>query len=395
VVGRRLADWSLLAAATVGGGFVADQVGVPSGYLFAALLAGLACAIRWPGRLELPRGAFRVGQAVTGVALGTFLQSSTLTAVGDHWLPVLAVSVATLAVTIGAGLVLARVARLDRPTASLGMVAGGASGIVAMAEELGGDDRLVAFMQYKRVLIITLLTPLIVPLVFGIHSTGGGGEGPLLGTAEGWALTAGVGLAGAVLGPLLRLPAPYLIGPLILAAGLTLTGVSDGVQVPALVREAAFALIGLQIGLGFDRSALREIKRIAWPVALSIVGLILISLALGWILSVTANESLLTGYLATTPGGLYAVLPIAYGSGADTGFVLAVQGLRLFAMVLAAPAVVRWLIRRQATDESRGPGRSYRETDESEVQRAAREQERGGLRRGRSDRRRRGARVRT
>ena len=396
MTGRRLADWSLVAAATVGGGLLADRIGVPSGYLFVALLVGLTCAIRWPGRLELPLGAFRVGQAVTGVALGTFLQSSTLSAVGKHWLPVLAVSMATLAVTIGAGLLLARVARLDRPTASLGMVAGGASGIVAMAEELGGDDRLVAFMQYKRVLIITLLTPLIVPLVFGVHSAAGGADGgPLLGTAAGWALTVGVATAGAVVGPLVRLPAPSLLGPLILTAVLTLTGVTSGVQVPPVAREAAFALIGLQIGLGFDRSALREIRRIAWPVALSIVGLILISLALGWVLSVTANESLLTGYLATTPGGLYAVLPIAYGSGADTGFVLAVQGLRLFAMVLAAPAVVRWLIRRQATDESRGPARSYRETDESEVQRAAREQERGGLRRGRGDRKRGGARIRT
>ena len=41
------------------------------------------------------------------------------------------------------------------------MVAGGASGIVGMADELGGDDRLVAFMQYLRVLVITLLTPLL------------------------------------------------------------------------------------------------------------------------------------------------------------------------------------------------------------------------------------------
>jgi uncharacterized membrane protein AbrB (regulator of aidB expression) len=58
--------------------------------------------------------------------------------------------------------------------------------------------------------------------------------------------------------------------------------------------------------------------------------------------------SLLDGYLATTPGGLYAVLPIAYGSGADATFVLAVQGLRLFAMILAAPLVVRWVVREPA-----------------------------------------------
>jgi membrane AbrB-like protein len=176
---------------------------------------------------------------------------------------------------------------------------------------------------------------------------------------------------------------------------LTLTGVTSGVEVPPLAREVAFGLIGLQIGLGFERGTLREIRRIAGPVALSIAGLIVISLGLGWVLSVTADESLLTGYLATTPGGLYAVLPIAFGSGADTGFVLAVQGLRLFAMVLAAPAVVRWLIRRQGTDELRARARSYRETDESEVLRAAREQERSDLRRGRGDRKRGGARVRT
>ena len=72
--------------------------------------------------------------------------------------------------------------------------------------------------------------------------------------------------------------------------------------------------------------------------------LLAVCFVLGWVLELTAGVSLLDGYLATTPGGLYAVLPIAYGSGADTTFVLAVQGLRLLAMILAAPAVVRLLM---------------------------------------------------
>ena len=42
------------------------------------------------------------------------------------------------------------------------------------------------------------------------------------------------------------------------------------------------------------------------------------------------------------------MLPIAYGSRANTTFVLAVQGLRLLGMVLAAPAVVRLLMRSRA-----------------------------------------------
>jgi membrane AbrB-like protein len=333
----------------VAGGVLADLVGLPSGYLYAALLVGLGYAIAFPGRLALPSAGFRIGQAVTGVVLGTFMHQSTLTELGTHWLPVALVSLATLAVTIAAGIALARVTELDRPTASLGMVAGGASGIVAMADELGGDDRLVAFMQYLRVLVVTLLTPLVVPLAFGASTHGGGpGEGPLLGTPAGWALTVGASAAGVLIGPRLRLPAPSLLGPLILTAVLSLTGVIGDTQVPALAREVAFSLIGLQIGLGFERRTLSEIARVAWAVALSIVALLVICFVLGWLLSLTANVSLLDGYLATTPGGLYAVLPIAYGSGADTGFVLAVQGIRLFAMVLAAPAMVRWLLRRDA-----------------------------------------------
>src|SRR4051795_9009035 len=156
------------------------------------MIVGLAYALLAPGRFWFPRGSFQVGQAITGVAIGTFLESSTLTGLGSRWISVALVSVATLGVTIAAGLLLARIADLDRPTASLGMVAGGASGIVAMADDLGGDDRLVAFMQYLRVLVVSLLTPLLVPLVFpGAHSAGGSGSGPVLGDLAGWGLTIG------------------------------------------------------------------------------------------------------------------------------------------------------------------------------------------------------------
>jgi uncharacterized protein len=340
---RGAGDWTLIVALTVGAGWLLDRAGLPSTYLFTALLVGLAYALLAPGRVRLPPVGFQAGQAIAGVALGTFLHTSTLTGLGTRWVPVVLVSVATLAVTIVAGIVLARVTRLDRPTASLGMVAGGASGIVAMAGDLGADDRLVAFMQYLRVLIIALLTPLLVPLFFGAHSGGGPASGPLFGTPAGWGLTIGVSVAGAWLGPRLRFPAPAFFGPLVLTGALSVSGALGDVQVPALAREIGFALIGVHIGLGFDQEVLREIARVAWIVLGAIIALLLVCFVLGWLLELTAGVSLLDGYLATTPGGLFAVLPIAYGSGGDTTFVLAVQALRLLGMIVAAPAVVRLL----------------------------------------------------
>jgi membrane AbrB-like protein len=338
---------AVACAATAAGGWAAGEAGVPSGYLFVAIVVGLVLALAVPGWLKLTPGYFTAGQAVAGVVLGTYLHTDTLASLGTRWVPVILVSAATLALTIGVGLLLARIAPLDRATASLGMVAGGASGIVAMADELGADDRLVAFMQYLRVLVIVLLTPLLVSVAFPSASSGGGGgqHEAVLGTAGGWVMTIAIALIGIAAGMRLKLAAGALLGPLLLAAVLELSGVLGDLAVPPLARESAFAIIGLQIGLRFERETLRSITRLLVPVVASILVLGAGCFGLAYLLTLTAGVSLLNAYLATTPGGLYAVLPIAFGSGADATFVLAVQGLRVLVMVLAAPMVVRLILR--------------------------------------------------
>jgi len=53
----------------------------------------------------------------------------------------------------------------------------------------------------------------------------------------------------------------------------------------------------------------------------------------------------LTAYLATTPGGLFAVLATAADSGSDVTYVLAVQVVRVVVMLLMAPLLGRVLRR--------------------------------------------------
>src|SRR4051794_29265842 len=265
--GRACSDPSLRALAArlatavfvVALGWAMNALGLPSSYLFAALVVDVALALVRPGAVTVPDWGFVAAQAVTGVVLGAYLRSSTLGAVADDWLPVLAVSAATLALTTVAGLVLARVAAVDAPTASLGMIAGGASGIVAMSDELGADGRLVAFMQYLRVLLIVAFTPLAAALFFGAHGGDVPGES-LLGTPTAWMLTAALSVAGLVVGPRLRIPASALLAPLLLTAVVTVAGYD--LVVPGLAREVGFALIGLQVGLRFTPATLRTARAI-------------------------------------------------------------------------------------------------------------------------------------
>jgi membrane AbrB-like protein len=343
---RRALPWVVLGAATAALGWALDRIGLPSSYLFAALLIGLAVALARPERLAVSSGAFAVAQAVTGVTIGTYLQASSLQAIGHDWLPVALVSGATLLVSIAGGLALARTTGIDAPTAALGMIAGGASGIVTMARDLHGDDRLVAFMQYARVLVVVLLTPVLIPVLFPGHHGASvvSAHEPLLGSAIDWLLVPAIAAAGALAARAVRLPAGTLLGPMIFAGALTLSGVTPDLAVPPLLREAAFVIIGLQVGLRFTVATLRQVGRLLLPVLICILGLLVACFGLAACLAATTSVSLLDAYLATTPGGLYAVLAVAFGAGANTTFIIAVQGLRVLVMVLLAPVAVRRLI---------------------------------------------------
>jgi membrane AbrB-like protein len=343
---RAAARWTAVAGTTVAVGLALDAAALPSPYLFGALLLGLAVALLRPGRLEVGAAPFTAAQAVTGVALGAYLQSSSLSALGDDWLPVTLVSAATLAVSLGAGLVTARFTDVNRATAALGMVAGGATGIVTMARELGGDDRLVAFMQYVRVLIVVLLTPILVAVAFPGHHGGSAATAgvPVIGDARDWVMTIALAIAGGIAARAVRLPAGWLLGPMILAGAVTLSAPPHWSVVPALAQDAAFAVIGLQVGLRFTVETVRQTGRLLVPVLVSVFVLLVACLGLAVILDATTSVSLLDAYLATTPGGLYAVLAVAVGAGANTTFIVAVQGLRVVVMVLLAPVAVRKII---------------------------------------------------
>jgi membrane AbrB-like protein len=355
---RRLLDWAAVVAGAVAASVVLGVLHVPSAALFGGLLAAVVRALAGRRHLRVPRPAMTAAQAVIGVSIGALVDLDTLATIGQDWLPVLLVTLGTLVLSVLAGLLL-RVQRGITPvTGAFSMVAGGASGITAMARDLGADERMVGVLQYLRVLLIVVLMPLVATTVYGASAAAGG---TAAGGGAGWPfallVTAVCGVLGVVLGRLVRLPVAPLLGPMILAAVADLTGISHGAAAPSLVENAAFLVIGLQVGIGFTWDSLRTVGR-ALPLALAIiVGLVAACAGMGVVLAAATGASPLDAYLATTPGGLYAVLATATSSGGNATFVLAVQVLRVFAMVLLAPALARLLRgRRGGRDGDPGAG---------------------------------------
>jgi hypothetical protein len=159
---------------------------------------------------------------------------------------------------------------------------------------------------------------------------------------KGAVLMVAVTLLAIQAGRRLHLPTPTLFGPMLVTAALTNSGLTGFTPADTL-QELLFTIIGLSIGLRFTHQTLTHIRRLLPLTLATIIGVNLACAALAWTLSCLTSIPTSDAYLATTPGGINAVLATAVATGANIPLISTVQSLRLFAMVALAPLLIRSL----------------------------------------------------
>ena len=88
---------------------------------------------------------------------------------------------------------------------------------------------------------------------------------------------------------------------------------------------------------------LAAIARMLPTVLALTIGMVAATALVGAVLAWATPVDGLTAYLATTPGGLFAVLSTAADAGSDVTYVLAVQLCRLLVILALTPLLARWL----------------------------------------------------
>ncbi len=328
--------WLLLLVLVISAGLLLEELGLPTPWLFGGLAGGLAYALlRSSAPLELPSLAFRGGQATVGVVVGSSIEWNRLAALGPRWAIVAVVAMFSLVVSVSLGRVL--VSRGVSPvTATFSSIARGAAGLTAMADDLGADARTVAVLQYLRLLVVLFTMPVVVTVAFQADVVGAERVDSSSLALDLASVVVAIGL-GLVVGTKLRLPSPAILGPMFVTALLPIIPAFADVSVPGIIQSIGYLAIGVQVGLKFTLASLRSIGALV-PVALGTITLTLLACAgLGWILVLTTDASPLDAYLATTPGGIYAVMGTSEATGGDVTFVAAAQVLRLLIVLSSAP----------------------------------------------------------
>ena len=339
---RILASWAALIAvsAVLSLGFKA--AGFPAAFLLGPMLAAIGFGARGIS-LKLPSPAFTAAQALVGCLVARAMTPELAGILHQEWPLIFVAVLVTVIAGAVVGIALTRWQVLPGTTAAWGSAPGGAAAMVMMAEVHGADPRLVAFMQYLRVAAVVATASVVARLLVDSDHVAAvaASEGPGL---QETAVTLAVAVVGVVAAMALRLPSAALVGPMLLGAGLHAAGYVT-MALPPVVLDAAYAALGWYVGLRFTYETLRAALRALPAVVAATFALILLCAAWAWGLTHLLPIDFLSAFLATSPGGLDSVAIIAVSTKADISFVLGVQTLRLFVVLLTGPFVARRIAR--------------------------------------------------
>lgn len=295
--------------------------------------------------LVAPRWFATVAQIAIGCLVAKAFEPAILVTVSREWAIMVGVVLTTVLASALVGYVVTRLGVLPGATAAWGSAPGAAAALVLMSEESGADPRLVAFMQYLRVVVIVASTSLVTRFFFSHGSAALLVRVPVVSfDVVGFGVTLIVAGVGYWIAKSIRLPSAPLLGPLILGAVLHATGLVR-LEVPWWIVDAAYCVLGLFIGLRYTLETVRYAVRALPALLVSVFSLILLCALIAFGMTRYAHVDGLTAYLATSPGGLDAVAIIAIGGGANVSLVVALQILRVFVVILTGPAIARAISR--------------------------------------------------
>jgi len=315
-------------------GALCSWLHIPLPWMLGPLVAMAACNFAG-AELRAVRGSRETGQIAIGIALGLYFTPEVGRYVLSYWALLLGAGLFAIALGVLGGVILARLANVDRGTAFFASVPGGAAEMTLLGERYGARPDRIALAQSLRILIVVFVVP------FALTYSGAHGHDPYAPAAgvqfDGpklALLVAGAALAGTAL-TFLGLPNGFALTIVLTTCEVQLS------SIPTELTNMAQLLIGWVLGSRFERRSLGSAPRYVAATVVSILVGIACAAAFGAFLGWLAGLSIPTLVLATAPGGIAEMCITAKVLQLGVPFVTAAHVTRVFLLILSTGPVYR------------------------------------------------------
>src|SRR5262245_44754019 len=162
-------QWGLLIALSVVIAAALLWLHAPAALMLGPLIAAMALAGAG-GKVQFPVPAFVLAQGIIGCMIARMVPLTIVSDILDHWVLFTAGVLFVVAASSLLGWLMTRLQMLPGTTALWGTSPGAASVMTIMSESYGADIRLVAVMQYLRVVLVAAIAAVVARL-FGVSTS--------------------------------------------------------------------------------------------------------------------------------------------------------------------------------------------------------------------------------
>ncbi|WP_394196010.1 AbrB family transcriptional regulator [Litoreibacter albidus] len=272
-----------------------------------------------------------------GIGIGAGVNAEAAAAMLRWPLAFVALAVMLVLAMILCRAVLVRAFGFDARSAVLASAPGHLSFVIALGEAYRVDLARVTVGQSIRVLLLTLTVPAIAALMGVDLSEGLRPQGDVLGVGYIAVLVVLSLIAGVILNRL-KVPAPLLIGAMLVSSIGHLTDLSPGVLEPKITM-ACLVLMGTLIGSRFGGISPALLFRYAGGGVVITILTAALSLAFSVPVAMFLDMPLTHVLVAFAPGGLETMIVMGAVLGANPGFVAACHVGRLLVLSVLVPVM--------------------------------------------------------
>ena len=240
-------------------------------------------------------------------------------------------------------LIFKRIGGYDHPTAVFSASPGGLYEAIMFGEQNNADMQQLMLAQFLRIILVVTLLPIGMSIYTGhpVGSSAGMGLAPADTGLEHLPVGALVVVLGLVLGRWVHMPAPQLLGPLVLSGIVTLTGLAV-LDLPNWMLSVSQIVIGTTLGTRFVGIRPAMLWRGTWLAMISVGAMLLIGTAMALALVPLTGEHFDVLMISFAPGGVTEMALIALSLDANPAFVTLHHLYRIVLTVV----VISWVAKR-------------------------------------------------